>query len=167
MLEIVGFTRCVGLYTCIFCSLILIVQLVWFVEVMQLFKMFHLLANSCREEFDEEKEPDGMLLSGWTQAPQVEKDNDKPVGNTESTLVASQSLLPETLDDDIEIVPTGTRIIPTGTKRKLSQICSASTSGPSSSADSTRSNKTLEVDDDDVVVMLNDGNSEANKKKRL
>ncbi|KAF8410551.1 hypothetical protein HHK36_003082 [Tetracentron sinense] len=123
-----------------------------------------------REEFDEEKEPDGMLLSGWAQAPPMEKDNNMPVGNGESTPSTSQAvpLKPEE-DDDIEIVPTEIKTIPAGTKRKISELSSTAISEPSSATDGTRSTKKEEeIDgDDDVVVMLDDGNSDISKKKRL
>ncbi|KAJ6385944.1 hypothetical protein OIU77_028997 [Salix suchowensis] len=38
-----------------------------------------------REEFDEEKEPDEMVLSGWTQAPPEKKDDKTSNGNGAST----------------------------------------------------------------------------------
>lgn len=44
-----------------------------------------------REEFDEEKEPEGMVLSGWTQSPATNGEsastshNDNPVDATESS----------------------------------------------------------------------------------
>ncbi|KAJ4962184.1 hypothetical protein NE237_022123 [Protea cynaroides] len=114
-----------------------------------------------REDFDEEKEPDGMLLSGWIQAPQVEKDDEKPVVQGESTLVVSQ-LVPLESEGNGEI-----EIIPSGTKRKLSQTSSASTSN-SCGTDGNGADKKLQViDDDDEIVVLNDWNSETNKKKKV
>ncbi|XP_057966170.1 SUMO-activating enzyme subunit 2 [Malania oleifera] len=117
-----------------------------------------------REEFDEEKEPDGMVLSGWTQAPRVEKDKKPAVDNGGSTSNASPSVLVDAeQDDEVQILGT-----PPGKKRKLSEISEASTSGPPSAADESRSCKDLEEPDDDgnVIVML-DGGSEVSKKKRL
>ncbi|CAM8888858.1 unnamed protein product [Rhodiola kirilowii] len=54
-----------------------------------------------REEFDEEKEPDGMVLSGWTQAPPAPKEdkasNGENKGNTSTEPVNADS------DDEIEM----------------------------------------------------------------
>ncbi|XP_043712789.1 SUMO-activating enzyme subunit 2-like [Telopea speciosissima] len=114
-----------------------------------------------REEFDEEKEPDGMLLSGWGQAPQVEKDDEKPVGHKESTLVVSQLVSMENEENgEIEIILSGT-------KRTLSQTFTASTS-TSCGTDGNGGDQKFEViDDDDEVVILNGWNSETVKKKKV
>lgn len=105
-----------------------------------------------REEFDEEKEPDGMLLSGWTQAPRVEKDDNKTVGNGGSSTSNASSAMPVEAeeDDDIEFVPTGK-------KRKVGEISKATNPNLSDVAD----------DDDDVLVMLDGENLDINKKKKL
>lgn len=100
-----------------------------------------------REEFDEEKEPDGMLLSGWTQAPRVEKDDNKTVGNGGSSTSNASSAMPVE-DDDIEFVPTGK-------KRKVGEISKATNPNLS------------DVADDDVLVMLDGENLDINKKKKL
>lgn len=100
-----------------------------------------------REEFDEEKEPDGMLLSGWTQAPRVEKDDNKTVGNGGSSTSNASSAMPVE-DDDIEFVPTGK-------KRKVGEISKATNPNIS------------DVADDDVLVMLDGENLDINKKKKL
>ncbi|KAA8536073.1 hypothetical protein F0562_028551 [Nyssa sinensis] len=123
-----------------------------------------------REEFDEEKEPDGMILSGWMQAPPKEKENNKiSSDNGASTSNASPAVPLETEEDnEIEIVLTGAENVAAGNKRKLSDISNAATSDLCSVADKTNSkNKPEELDDDDDLVMLDDGNSNTSKKKRL
>ncbi|XP_077247989.1 SUMO-activating enzyme subunit 2-like isoform X2 [Tasmannia lanceolata] len=118
-----------------------------------------------REEFDEEQEPDGMLLSGWTPPP-TEKDN-RVVSNGEITSSASQTSLETRKDsDEIEVLPAES-----GTKRKLSERSNAengATISTLSIVDSTSNQRTKEIngDDDDVVVMI-DGNPDNGKKKRL
>ncbi|PRQ23859.1 putative NAD(P)-binding domain, ubiquitin/SUMO-activating enzyme ubiquitin-like protein [Rosa chinensis] len=108
-----------------------------------------------REEFDEEKEPDGMVLSGWTQATSVVKEDKKSNANVGSTSSASE--LETDKNNEIETAP--------GKKRKLSDVSEADTS---SVAGDTKSHGKFEVldDDDDDVVMLNDWGSAANKKLR-
>ncbi|KAI3753324.1 hypothetical protein L2E82_25375 [Cichorium intybus] len=105
-----------------------------------------------REEFDEEKEPDGMVLHGWTQAPAVEK-KDAAATNGASTSTTSKSA-PNILEDDDEltILESGIETISSGKKRKLSDI---STPEP---LEEKRAKKVPEhVDDDgDVIVMLDD-----------
>ncbi|KAI3446148.1 hypothetical protein Pfo_002813 [Paulownia fortunei] len=116
-----------------------------------------------REEFDEEKEPDGMILSGWTQPLAVEKNGKTSVDNGASTSGISQatSLVTEE-DDDLQIIPAQI-----GKKRKLSDICSAASSDVSSVAKETKiKRKAEEVDGNNDVVMLDDGNFENSKKKR-
>ncbi|CAH1450285.1 unnamed protein product [Lactuca virosa] len=100
-----------------------------------------------REEFDEEKEPDGMVLHGWTQAPAVEK-KDAAATNGASTSTTSNSV-PNNLedDDDLTILESGIETISSGKKRKLSDV---------SNPEEKRAKKVPEqIDDDgDVVVML-------------
>ena len=106
-----------------------------------------------REEFDEEKEPDGLVLSGWTQAPSlVENNGNKSVDNAGST---SEALSLEVeKDDEIEIVA--------GKKRKLSEDVI-----PSNAGESKGKNKleVLDDEDDEDLIML-DGDSGPNKKIR-
>ncbi|BBH09363.1 SUMO-activating enzyme 2 [Prunus dulcis] len=64
-----------------------------------------------REEFDEEKEPDGMVLSGWTQAPSVVKDDKESIANAGST--SNEPPVEAEKNDEIEIPPEK--------KRKLSE----------------------------------------------
>lgn len=111
-----------------------------------------------REEFDEEKEPDGMLLSGWTQPLSTEeKEEDQSInGNGAGTSEISVSAVEDGEVDEIGIVPTGK-------KRKVPESSKVAASG-----DKTTYIKTLQViDDEDDLVMLDDGNSSSNKKKRL
>ncbi|KAF5204002.1 Sumo-activating enzyme subunit [Thalictrum thalictroides] len=118
-----------------------------------------------REEFDEEKEPDGMLLSGWTQPPTKEKDTPT---NKESTSSAAQNAVVDV--DEVEIVPTNVGVDLGGTKRKLSDISSVATSAPTGVVDATLSIQKpdeVEDDDNDVVVMIDDSSLGANKKKRV
>lgn len=92
-----------------------------------------------REEFDEEKEPDGMLLSGWTQPSEVKKN--EHVGNGGST----SSALPTEETDNIS-----------GKKRKLPE---ASESG--------NHNQPQSLDDDDDDLVMTDDWESLSKKKRL
>ncbi|XP_061362188.1 SUMO-activating enzyme subunit 2 [Gastrolobium bilobum] len=108
-----------------------------------------------REEFDEEKEPDQMVLTGWTQPVTATENKDKSVGNGASTSDASITAVESEKDDEIGIVSSWK-------KRKL-----ADDSGISNAADETRNHKQLQVidDEDDLVVL--DGNLEGFKKRRL
>jgi hypothetical protein len=62
---------------------------------------------SDRDEFDEEKEPDGMLLSGWTQASSVEKEDNKSIGNGGTTSNASQTVPAAEKNDEADNVLSG------------------------------------------------------------
>lgn len=116
-----------------------------------------------REEFDEEKEPDGMLLSGWTQAPSVEDANESN-DNAGSTSIAS----PSEIEKDTEIETA------TGKKRKLPEVSKngspsneVSKNGSPSSAEEIRNHEELQVlDDDDDLVIFEGGDFGTNKKKR-
>lgn len=95
-----------------------------------------------------------MVLSGWTQAPAV-------VGNGGSTSNALQAEAVEA-EKDTEVDEISE---PSGKKRKLSEVDIPNT------ADGTGNHKEVKEldddDDDDDLVMLNDFDSVANKKKRL
>ncbi|KAK6253714.1 hypothetical protein QUC31_015434 [Theobroma cacao] len=123
-----------------------------------------------REEFDEEKEPDGMLLSGWVEPP-VDKDKNKPIGNGESTsnaLPAEESLEAKK-DVTIQEISEVTEIA-TGTKRKLSEVSKGTTPDHSGLSDETRNHNQLEkldVDDEDDELMISDDWESLTKKKRL
>ncbi|KAK8364370.1 hypothetical protein V6Z12_A03G225900 [Gossypium hirsutum] len=121
-----------------------------------------------REEFDEEKEPDGMLLSGWVEAP-VDKDNNKPIGNDESTSNALPSM--ETLDGDKddEIQETSEVVEAfAGKKRKLSEVSEVTAPDPSgpSSINQNKPEK-LDIDDEDDELIISDDWESFTKKKKL
>ncbi|KAH1144626.1 hypothetical protein GLYMA_12G236000v4 [Glycine max] len=108
-----------------------------------------------REEFDEEKEPDGMVLSGWTQPVSAAENKDKSVGNGASTSDALITAVESEKDDEITIVSALK-------KRKLPDE-----SDISNSAAEAKNQKQLEViDDEDDLVML-DGDLNSVKKRRL
>lgn len=114
-----------------------------------------------REEFDEEKEPDGMILSGWTEALVVEKNGKTSADNGASTSGIPQAtpIVTEDFDDDdLQILPTQT-----GKKRKLSDIAASSDVSPISKETKIK-RKAEEIDGSNDVVMLDDGSSENSKK---
>lgn len=118
-------------------------------------------AEICREEFDEEKEPDGMVLSGWVGP--TEKDT-RVVSNGEST---STARLAEK-SDEVEIAPDRS-----GTKRKQSEMSEMMDNihdmKPCSSLDIGDQLHPQEVedndDDDDVIVMLDENPGPSKRKK--
>lgn len=97
-----------------------------------------------------------MVLSGWTPATSVVKDDKKSNANAGSTSSASE--LEADKNNEAETAP--------GKKRKLSEVLDADTS---SVAGDTKSHGKLEVldDDDDEVVMFDNWDSATNKKLRL
>jgi len=116
-----------------------------------------------REEFDEEKEPDGMVLFGLTEHLAKEKDNNTSTENGAITSNASEAVSLETKEDsEIEILPAGIESGPNGKKRKLPDMSDATI--PDSSK-----NKLQDIDDDDGddLVVLDVGSSDGSKKKRL
>ncbi|XP_061958896.1 SUMO-activating enzyme subunit 2 isoform X1 [Populus nigra] len=122
-----------------------------------------------REEFDEEKEPDGMVLSGWTQAPPEKKDDKTSIGNGAST---SKSLPTEPMDaqKDIEEKEISDGTASPGKKRKLPEFSEGCTLDQSNEADETRNDKKiqkLDDDDDDDLVMLDHWGKDTSKKQRL
>lgn len=118
-----------------------------------------------REEFDEEKEPDEMLLFGWTQAPPVVKDDKTHVGNGGGTSTASSSVQLHAEDDDeIEMFTTNpSTVLVDNKKRKLSEISTSS-----AAIDGTGNHKNPEEleDNGDVVCMLDGQTSDMSKKKK-
>ncbi|VFQ65844.1 unnamed protein product [Cuscuta campestris] len=109
-----------------------------------------------REEFDEEKEPEGMVLSGWTPTLTTEENKNKSPhdnGASSSSTTAQTSIPLKTNgdgDDDFEILPSGK-------KRKFHE-----TRGEKGAERNTE-----ELDDDgDGFVML-DGKSDSGKKQRV
>ncbi|PNT20946.1 hypothetical protein POPTR_009G120200v4 [Populus trichocarpa] len=122
-----------------------------------------------REEFDEEKEPDGMVLSGWTQAPPEKKDDKTSIGNGAST---SKSLPTEPMDaqKDIKVKEISDGTASPGKKRKLPEFSEGCTLDQSNEADETRNDKKiqkLDDDDDDDLVMLDHWGKDTSKKQRL
>ncbi|KAI9127625.1 hypothetical protein K1719_000618 [Acacia pycnantha] len=109
-----------------------------------------------REEFDEEKEPDGMLLLGWTQpvsASEKEKE-DKSINNGAS----SSDITIEVMEDETGVVAVGAK------KRRISETSEVAANA---AADETNHKQYEVIDDEDDPIML-DGNSDAgNKRKRL
>ncbi|XP_011047909.1 PREDICTED: SUMO-activating enzyme subunit 2 isoform X2 [Populus euphratica] len=123
-----------------------------------------------REEFDEEKEPDGMVLSGWTQALPEKKDDKTSIGNGAST---SKSLPTEPMDaqKDIEVKEISDGTASPGKKRKLPEFSEGCTLDQSNEADETRNDKKIQKldddDDDDDLVMLDHWGKDTSKKQRL
>ncbi|PKU70352.1 SUMO-activating enzyme subunit 2 [Dendrobium catenatum] len=109
-----------------------------------------------REEFNEEKEPDGMVLSGWT-----ERANDKQSSNGEST----SSVL-----TNGPYVASGKPLV-SGTKRKLSEMEEASDNScnPSSKSNSADRENPQQVDDNDVLddLVILEVPPEVPKKKKV
>ncbi|KAK9136295.1 hypothetical protein Syun_015625 [Stephania yunnanensis] len=121
-----------------------------------------------REEFDEEKEPDGMVLSGWIQARTAENGERSAVTNGESTSKSSNTAVLEEENDEIEIITTEVSVIPSGAKRKLAEISVDSNSVNSLAASDLVSKKSLDHGDgNNAVVMIDDEELEGIKKKRL
>ncbi|TYJ03672.1 hypothetical protein E1A91_A12G044000v1 [Gossypium mustelinum] len=124
-----------------------------------------------REEFDEEREPDGMLLSGWVEAP-VDKNNNKSIGNGESTSSALSMEEIQEGEKDVEIQETSESAENvTGKKRKLSEVSKGTIPDHSGLPDESSRNQNqlekLDVDDeDDELIISNDWES-LTKKKRL
>ncbi|KAK1369555.1 SUMO-activating enzyme subunit [Heracleum sosnowskyi] len=115
-----------------------------------------------REEFDEEKEPDGMILSGWSQALTTENHKTSPAGNGTST--SSQAVPVEAVvDDELEMLTGGTETLPLGKKRKISDNLNAS-----SISEEMSKRKAEERELDSHVVVLEESMDQGNgKKKRL
>ncbi|KAI4298301.1 hypothetical protein L6164_031878 [Bauhinia variegata] len=114
-----------------------------------------------REEFDEEKEPDGMLLSGWTQPLPAAEKEDKFIINGARTSKTSLATIEAEKDDEIDVVSAGK-------KRKLSESFKVADSDLPNAVDETRNHKQFQViDDEDDLIMLDGGDSDRHKKKRL
>lgn len=99
-----------------------------------------------------------MVLHGWTPtAPAVEKNKDATTTNGAASTSSSSKSASNDMsdDDDLTILEPGVETIPTGKKRKLSDL--SETPIPT---DDKRAKKIPEKpeDDGDVVVMLEDGN---------
>ncbi|KAL8160634.1 hypothetical protein V2J09_002171 [Rumex salicifolius] len=103
-----------------------------------------------REDFDEEKEPDGMVLIGWTQTSATEKENKPASNNGEGT--SSVTIEPVSLD-----VEEG-ETLPLAKKRKSADL---------SQAPNLKNKEVILDDADDDVIMLEGGDSSLAKKTRL
>ncbi|CAI9769863.1 unnamed protein product [Fraxinus pennsylvanica] len=104
-----------------------------------------------REEFDEEKEPDAMILSGWIQPRATEKSSNTAVDSEVSTSSASEAVpLVAEDDDDLQIIPTIT-----GKKRKLSNV-----------SNEMKNKRKAELHSKNDVVVLDDDNSDMSKKEQ-
>ncbi|XP_020108173.1 SUMO-activating enzyme subunit 2 isoform X1 [Ananas comosus] len=121
-----------------------------------------------REEFDEEKEPDGMVLSGWTTPS--EKGKEVAVSNGETKAVASVSSS-EADGDEVETTPA----VPSK-KRKMPKPERSETATENDDKPQTRPSRNLsdkkslqeikDNDDDDDIIVLDD-NPETSKRKRI
>ncbi|KAL3843428.1 hypothetical protein ACJIZ3_000831 [Penstemon smallii] len=100
-----------------------------------------------REQFDEEKEPDGMILFGWTQALAVEK-NYNGASTSQATSLNTEE------DEELQFIPTQI-----GKKRKLSDNFITASSDNSCIPKETKiKRKADEVD-------CNNGNSDYGREK--
>lgn len=117
----------------------------------------------CREEFDEEKEPEGMVLIGWLQAP-TDTENKASVQNGESTSGAgTDQVMPLEIAEDEEA-----EVNAVSKKRNFSEISNSSVSHPLTGNDKTSKNKEVILEDEgDDLIVLDHLNSEMAKKKRL
>ena len=106
-----------------------------------------LFSDPCREEFDEEKEPDGMVLSGWS-APVEKQVNSN--GENKSAASSSSAQGTDNTAEDISAKP--------GMKRKLEEV--SETKG---NCDASCSAQVVE-DDDDTMMLDEDPML---KKKRM
>ncbi|CAN6439426.1 unnamed protein product [Victoria cruziana] len=125
-----------------------------------------------RDEFDEEKEPDGMVLSGWKQ-PSEQQTQATDNGEASSDAAASTSSPDDS--DDLEIIDTGPSAL-IGNKRKVAEMSTAGGSGPFKKSYTKTFSIVVDVENengqpavdaaaDDVVVMV-DGESVHRKKAR-
>ncbi|KAF3785167.1 SUMO-activating enzyme subunit 2 [Nymphaea thermarum] len=116
-----------------------------------------------RDEFDEEKEPDGMVLSGWIQ-PSERRTQTTNNGEATSNAPASTSSLDDS--DDLEILDTEPSAL-SGNKRKVAEISITGDSGPFKKSPATTNSNVVDIGnengqpaldaaDDDVVVMVHD-----------
>ncbi|XP_010531451.1 PREDICTED: SUMO-activating enzyme subunit 2 [Tarenaya hassleriana] len=111
-----------------------------------------------REEFDEEKEPEGMVLYGWSESPAAN-------GESSSTSTAR----PPDSENAIEAPESSSRPeIATGKKRKLTEETEMETNNqkkPPENNTSFSMEKGIDIDDEDIVV-VEDPDIVVSKKKR-
>lgn len=118
-----------------------------------------------REDFDEEKEPDGMVLIGWTQAPPTEENNGSAEnGGSKSTITEEVEVVAEevVLDKKSSSVDDAAGVDPAAKKRKLSELSHL----PISSSANEES-VFLDDDDDGNDVVVIQGDIDTGKKKKL
>ncbi|KAK9691048.1 hypothetical protein RND81_09G172400 [Saponaria officinalis] len=114
-----------------------------------------------REEFDEEKEPDRMVLIGWSLTPSETEDTSLDNGeNTTDTTQAAPS--------EVELVEE-VEVNPVSKKRKSDEVSDLANSHPSNESDDKLGKKkeVLLEDDGDDLIVLDNWNSETGKKPRL
>lgn len=124
-----------------------------------------MLVALCREEFDEEKEPDRMVLLGWT-TPEKESQG---VSNGENTTAAIPAA-PEAINksEEVEVAAEISR-----TKRKLSEMSETTEVQeifqilPDTDANNSMDPQEVEDNDYDNDLIVLDENPEASKKRRL
>lgn len=124
------------------------------------------MINVCREEFDEEKEPDGMILSGWTPALATEKNKTSDNGPSSSNASQTVPLEPED-EDEIEIILKDPEILAAGKKRKSSDVSLAAGSEITSATGEMLTKSKVEEDDSHSDIVMVDGNLDTTKKKRV
>lgn len=109
-----------------------------------------------RVEFDEEKEPDAMVLIGWSQAPSRETEKNSPLRNGESAAATKDSSL-EAEEVSLADANAASR------KRKAPEIPDVS----SSHGDVKMKKAVIVEDDGDDLVIVEQWNPDMAKKKRL
>ena len=95
-----------------------------------------------REEFDEEKEPEGMVLSGWTQSPATKGESASTSNNESAVEVTESSSGPEIASK----------------KRKLSET---------QPENHKRETENVESEDDDDLMEIENPMTVSKKKKRV
>ncbi|PUZ72713.1 hypothetical protein GQ55_2G416700 [Panicum hallii var. hallii] len=110
-----------------------------------------------RDEFDEEKEPDGMVLAGWSGPV------DKQVNSNGDKRSVPSSSSADDIDSTAEDIP-----VKPGMKRKLNEILESQENFDALQNQSDVGSSSAQVveDDDDDIVML-DEDPKQGKKKRL
>jgi ubiquitin-like 1-activating enzyme E1 B len=114
------------------------------------------LGDSCRDEFDEEKEPDSMVLAGWSGPADKQITSSGEKGSVPSSSGADVAGTAE----DISVKP--------GMKRKLSEVLEANANfdaAPNPTEGASSSAQVVEDDDDDVLMY--DEDPKLGKRKRL
>ncbi|XP_042397907.1 SUMO-activating enzyme subunit 2-like isoform X1 [Zingiber officinale] len=108
-----------------------------------------------RDDFDEEKEPDGMVLSGWTAPEKVgvaTSNGESPSADHQITLEPTE---PEVVELDAEMLDTKRKLLATLERKEHEE------------EDHEVLSILVNDDDDDDDVVLLDDHPEANKKLKL